>query len=60
VQISVHANHEDMYKFDGDDDPGFQAVVGELRRWTNGLGRQRRGDQAERSVDAAMPNDQSV
>jgi hypothetical protein len=60
VQISIHANHEGKCKFENGDDPGFLAVVGELRRWTSDLGRRSRGDQAERSVDAAITNNQSV
>ncbi|KAJ5875172.1 uncharacterized protein N7473_012519 [Penicillium subrubescens] len=33
IPIGIRSNHMDMTKFEGGDDPGFIAVVGELRRW---------------------------
>ena len=31
--IGIHGNHMAMTKFVSEDDPGFFAVAGELRRW---------------------------
>ncbi|KND92397.1 Protein SERAC1, partial [Tolypocladium ophioglossoides CBS 100239] len=33
IPIGIRSNHMDMTKFENEDDPGFIAVVGELRRW---------------------------
>ncbi|KAJ5485841.1 hypothetical protein N7530_000141 [Penicillium desertorum] len=33
IPIGIHSNHMDMTKFASIDDPGFEAVCGELRRW---------------------------
>ncbi|KAK0619529.1 hypothetical protein B0T14DRAFT_479768 [Immersiella caudata] len=33
IPIGIHSNHMDMARFFGEDDPGFEAVCGELRRW---------------------------
>jgi hypothetical protein len=33
IPIGIRTNHMDMTKFENADDPGFKAVVGELRRW---------------------------
>lgn len=35
--IGIHKHHRDMTKFERDDDPGFLAIVGELRRWIREL-----------------------
>lgn len=29
----IHAHHKDMTKFRGRNDPGYKALLGELRRW---------------------------
>ncbi|SPO01801.1 uncharacterized protein DNG_04474 [Cephalotrichum gorgonifer] len=34
--IGIHSNHRDMTKFSSEDDPGFVAICGELRRWVKG------------------------
>ncbi|KAJ4289946.1 hypothetical protein N0V88_006744 [Collariella sp. IMI 366227] len=39
IPIGIHGNHMDMTKFASADDPGFQAVCGELRRWLKQLGK---------------------
>ena len=39
ILIGIRSNHMDMSKFEDVDDPGFAAVVGELRRWTRELAR---------------------
>ena len=39
IPIGIRGNHMDMTKFASADDPGFQAVCGELRRWTKQLGK---------------------
>ncbi|KAK4119363.1 TPR-like protein [Parathielavia appendiculata] len=39
IPIGIRGNHMDMTKFASADDPGFQAVCGELRRWVKQLGR---------------------
>jgi ankyrin repeat protein/pimeloyl-ACP methyl ester carboxylesterase len=31
---SIHANHRDMVRFQSVEDPGFQSILAELRRWT--------------------------
>ncbi len=31
--IGIHSNHMNMAKFGSADDPGFQAVCGQLKRW---------------------------
>ncbi|KAF2475988.1 uncharacterized protein BDR25DRAFT_278738 [Lindgomyces ingoldianus] len=33
IPIGIRSNHMDMTKFADEDDPGFVAVAGELRRW---------------------------
>jgi hypothetical protein len=33
TSIGIHYNHMDMTKFGSEDDEGFIAVTGELRRW---------------------------
>ncbi len=37
IPIGIWANHMDMTKFEHEEDPGFIAVAGELRRWTKSL-----------------------
>lgn len=37
IPIGIHSNHMEMTKFDSEDDPGFRAITGELRRWIKGL-----------------------
>lgn len=37
VPIGIWVNHMDMTKFEHEEDPGFIAVAGELRRWTKSL-----------------------
>jgi hypothetical protein len=37
VPIGIRRNHMDMTKFEHGDDPGFIAVVGEIRRWIKEL-----------------------
>jgi len=37
IPIGIRGNHMDMTKFEHEEDPGFIAVAGELRRWTRGL-----------------------
>lgn len=37
ISIGIRANHMDMTKFATVDDPGFEAVCGELRRWIKQL-----------------------
>lgn len=39
IPISIRQNHMNMTKFADEEDPGFQAVLGELRRWTDALNR---------------------
>ncbi|KAL2199927.1 P-loop containing nucleoside triphosphate hydrolase protein [Corynascus similis CBS 632.67] len=39
IPIGIRGNHMDMTKFASADDPGFQAVCGELRRWIKQLGK---------------------
>ncbi|KAK3896546.1 hypothetical protein C8A05DRAFT_48439 [Staphylotrichum tortipilum] len=39
IPIGIRSNHMDMTKFASIDDAGFQAVCGELRRWTKQLGK---------------------
>ena len=39
IPIGIRSNHMDMTKFASIDDPGFQAVCGELRRWIKQLGK---------------------
>ena len=38
VPIGIRRNHMDMTKFNSEDDAGFKAVTGELRRWAKELG----------------------
>lgn len=33
TKIGIHAHHRDMAKFGSVDDPGYQEVTGEIRRW---------------------------
>ena len=37
IPIGIRGNHMGMTKFSGEDDPGFQAVAGELHRWVKEL-----------------------
>ncbi|KAH8671817.1 TPR domain protein [Tricladium varicosporioides] len=37
VPIGIRSNHMDITKFEHEDDPGFIAIAGELRRWIKGL-----------------------
>ncbi|OCL01598.1 hypothetical protein AOQ84DRAFT_401722 [Glonium stellatum] len=37
IPIGIRANHMDMTKFESEDDPGFKAVAGEIRRWNGNL-----------------------
>lgn len=37
IPIGIHSDHMDMTKFEHEEDPGFNAVAGELRRWTKAL-----------------------
>ncbi|KAB5515379.1 P-loop containing nucleoside triphosphate hydrolase protein, partial [Coniochaeta sp. 2T2.1] len=37
IPIGIHSNHMDMARFGAEDDPGFVAVCGELRRWIRQL-----------------------
>ncbi|PMD32818.1 hypothetical protein L207DRAFT_440216, partial [Hyaloscypha variabilis F] len=37
TQIAIHKHHREMTKFERNDDAGFVAIVGELRRWTKEL-----------------------
>lgn len=37
AHIGIHGNHMAMTKFASEDDPGFVAVAGELRRWIKEL-----------------------
>ncbi|KAH8590733.1 hypothetical protein B0O99DRAFT_520880 [Bisporella sp. PMI_857] len=37
IPIGIHGNHMDMTKFDNEDEPGFIAIAGELRRWIKEL-----------------------
>ncbi|KAG6358439.1 hypothetical protein INS49_014323 [Diaporthe citri] len=37
TKAMVHANHIDMMKFDGPDDPGFKSLQGELCRWAGSV-----------------------
>lgn len=37
IPIPIRSNHVDMTKFENTEDPGFIAVVGELRRWVRDL-----------------------
>jgi hypothetical protein len=39
IPIGIHSDHMGMTKFASADDPGFQAVCGELRRWIKQLGK---------------------
>jgi len=32
IGIGIHAHHRDMVRFESEDSPGFESVVGELRR----------------------------
>ena len=34
IPIGIHANHVDMTKFDDAEDPGYQAIISELWRWS--------------------------
>lgn len=42
--IGIYSNHTDMTKFEDNDDVGFQAVAGELRRWARELGKSKVSD----------------
>lgn len=33
IKIGIHRDHTQMTKFSDQEDPGFKAVCGELRRW---------------------------
>jgi len=37
IPIGIRSNHMEMTKFGEEEDPGFKAVVGELRRWVKDL-----------------------
>ena len=37
IPIGIHSNHMDMTKFEREDEPGFIAIAGELRRWIKEL-----------------------
>lgn len=37
TQIGIRNNHKNMARFEVEDDPGFIAVTGELRRWVRKL-----------------------
>ncbi|KUJ07385.1 uncharacterized protein LY89DRAFT_365096 [Mollisia scopiformis] len=37
IPIGIHSNHMDMTKFEREDEPGFIAITGELRRWIKEL-----------------------
>ena len=39
--IGIHANHVDMGKFGGEDDPGYLSVSAELMRWVRAIQRAR-------------------
>ncbi|OBT50677.1 hypothetical protein VE04_08704 [Pseudogymnoascus sp. 24MN13] len=39
IPIGIRGNHMNMTKFENLDDPGFIAIVGELRRWIKALSR---------------------
>ncbi|MCJ1379890.1 hypothetical protein MMC17_002993 [Xylographa soralifera] len=38
TNVSIHANHMEMTKFDSLEDPGFRLVAGQLQRWVNEFG----------------------
>jgi len=40
----------DITKFDGEDDPGFEAVTGELCQWIKGVAVQQRQEEQRRSI----------
>jgi hypothetical protein len=37
IPIGIHSNHMNMTKFEREDEPGFIAIAGELRRWIKEL-----------------------
>ena len=37
TSISIHSNHMEMTKFQSSDDPGFESIAEELRRWVKKL-----------------------
>ncbi|KAH6667983.1 hypothetical protein B0J14DRAFT_519380 [Halenospora varia] len=48
IPIGIHSNHMDMTKFEHENEPGFTAISGELRRWVKELtisSRQQHGTQ---------------
>jgi hypothetical protein len=50
IPIGIRSNHMDMTKFEGEDDPGFEAVTGELCRWIKGVAAQKRQEGQQRSM----------
>lgn len=35
--IGIHGNHMDITNFESEEDPGFVAIAGEIRRWMKGF-----------------------
>ncbi|KAH0552863.1 hypothetical protein GP486_006937 [Trichoglossum hirsutum] len=50
IPIGIRGNHMDMTKFEGEDDPGFEAVTGELCRWIKGVAVQKQQEEQQRSI----------
>ncbi|KAI9778733.1 MAG: hypothetical protein M1839_007964, partial [Geoglossum umbratile] len=50
IPIGIRSNHMDMTKFEGEDDPGFEAVTGELCRWIKDVAAQERQEEQQRST----------
>lgn len=55
--IGIHANHVDMTKFDDAEDPGYQAIIGELWRWSRDAQQTQAGPHA--SGISQLPNDEN-
>ncbi|KAH0544912.1 hypothetical protein FGG08_000992 [Glutinoglossum americanum] len=50
IPIGIRSNHMDITKFEGEGDPGFEAVTGELCRWIKGVAAQKRQEQRSISL----------
>lgn len=59
VPIGIHQNHMDMTKFEREDDPGFTAVAGELRRWVKELSAPSEAGVARTAVPPPPPQQRS-
>lgn len=55
--MGIRSNHMDMTKFESADDPGFKAVVGELRRWIREIIKTENGRLSELRAEHAQGQD---